>query len=304
MGKIAFVFPGQGAQHPGMGRGLYESSNAARQVLDTAERLRPGTLDLMFSGTKDQLECTSNTQPALFTVDLACAAALTERKVCADGAAGFSLGEIAALAFCNVLEYESAFSLACARGRLMQACAEKHPGFMAAVLRMDNDTVERLCRTFTDIYPVNYNAPGQLTVAGAADSAEAFFAAVQQNGGRALRLGVGGAFHCPFMDEASSALAALVDELELRAPRIPLYSNVTALPYGDARALVPLQMKSPVLWQKTIENMVADGFDTFIECGPGNVLGNLIGKISPAARTLSVADGESLKKTCAALEVL
>ena len=197
MGKIAFVFAGQGAQYTGMGRELYESSPDARRVYELCDTVRPGTSALCFTGDKAALAVTENTQPAMFATDLACAEALRGRGVVPAMAAGFSLGEVAAAAFTGMLDMESAFRLVVRRGQLMQACAEAHSGSMAAVLRLPNETVEALCASFSHVYPVNYNCAGQLTVAG--DSAEmpAFIKAVTESGGRAVPLAVSGAFHSP-----------------------------------------------------------------------------------------------------------
>lgn len=300
MGEIAFVFAGQGAQRAGMGKDLYETSPAAKKVFDMADSIRPLTSALCFSGSFEELAETKNTQPALFAVGLACAHALTEAGISADCAAGFSLGEFPALAFCGVLPPEDAFSLVVKRALFMQECAEKRPGAMAAVLRLDAKDVEALCGGFDDLFAVNFNCAGQTVVAGSESALAAFSALAAQKGARVMRLAVSGAFHSPFMNEASERLSGELEKRTLSQPKIPLYSNVTALPYGEnIKDLLAAQVKSPVLWEKTVQNMLAAGVDTFVEVGAGKVLGGLIRKIAPHAAVHSVEDARSLA-ACAA----
>lgn len=295
MGKIALVFAGQGAQYPGMGKSLYEVSAAARAMFDLAERLRPGTLAQCFEGTKEELTVTRNTQPCLYGVDLAAACALREAGVAPAALAGFSLGEIAALTFSGAVSPEDGFSIVCARGEAMQAAAEQTDAAMVAVVKLDNATVEGLCARFRRVYPVNYNCPGQLVVAGAREELEAFKAAVKEAGGKALPLAVGGGFHSPFMEEAAEAFAGVLARFAIKDPALPLYANATARPYeGDYRALLVRQMKSPVRWQGTVEAMLAAGIDTFIEVGPGKTLCGLIKKTAPQAAVLQVEDADTL----------
>ena len=295
MGKIALVFAGQGAQYPGMGKSLYEVSAAARAVFDLAERLRPGTLTQCFEGTQEELTVTRNTQPCLYCVDLAAACALREAGVAPAALAGFSLGEIAALTFSGAVSPEDGFSIVCARGEAMQAAAEQTDAAMVAVVKLDNATVEGLCARFRRVYPVNYNCPGQLVVAGAREELEPFKAAVKEAGGKALPLAVGGGFHSPFMEGAAEAFAGVLARVAMKDPALPLYANATARPYeGDYRALLVRQMKSPVRWQGTVEAMLAAGIDTFIEVGPGKTLCGLIKKTAPQAAVPQVEDADTL----------
>ena len=296
MGKIAFVFSGQGAQYPGMGKELYETSAFAKAVFDEAEQLRPGTIAQCFFGTKDELATTINTQPCLFTMDLACARALEEAKVYADCAAGFSLGELAAVAFCGMLSFADAFMLVCERARLMQSCADKTSGAMAAILQLEAQTVEELCKEFVGVYPVNYNCPKQTVVSGSEQQLEKLMERVKELKGRAIKLAVKGSFHTPFMDDAAQGLSDYMQRLTFKKPSITLYANVTAHPYTDAALLLSQQVKSPVLWQKTIENMQSDGCDTFIEVGAGKTLCGLMKKIGEAS-VYNVEDPKSLLHT-------
>ena len=288
MGKIAFVFSGQGAQYSGMGKALYESSPAAKAVFDMADGIRPGTSRQCFEGTMEELTRTVNTQPCVFTADLAAARALLEAGVQPDCAAGFSLGEIAALAFAGVLSDEDAFKLVCRRGELMDKAAKENPGAMVAVLKIST-------------YPVNYNSPAQTVVATTTENAEAFCEAVKKAGGRAKLLPVSGAFHSPFMADAAAGLAEYIRDVGFADPKIPVYSDFTAKPYeGDYRELVRAQVESPVRWQSIIEDMAAQGVDTFIEVGVGKTLQGLIKRILPDAEALKCETPEEAQAICAA----
>jgi [acyl-carrier-protein] S-malonyltransferase len=295
MGKIAFLFAGQGAQSPGMGRELYENSPAARQVFDRLEALRPGTIKQCFDGSPEELAQTINTQPCLFAVDLAAAYAAQEKGLRPELCAGFSLGETAAAAFTGMLPLEKAFTFVMRRAEWMQECADEKPGFMAAVLRLERDQVISLCKESLNIYPVNFNAPGQVAVAGEVSQKEAFLQAVAQRGGRALPLKVSGGFHSPLMAKAATKLAGWLQGEQLAAPSLPLYANRTGKPYDNGRAaLLSQQVDHPVLWEDTIRNMAADGADLFVELGPGTVLSGLVSKILPGAAVCHIEDAKSL----------
>ena len=302
MGKIAFVFAGQGAQYSGMGQSLCEASPAAKAVFDTADQLRPGTSQQCFTGTAEELSITKNTQPCLYCVDLAAAKALEEAGVTPDYVAGFSLGEIAALAYAGVFTEEQGFDFVCKRAQAMQQAGEENPGAMAAVLKLKNEQVEELCAGFEKVWPVNYNCPGQLVCAGEKSQIEEFCGKVAEAGGKAVPLAVSGGFHSPFMESASQTLKGVLEPMELGEAKVPVYANFTAQPYdGTAKELVTQQVKNPVRWQETVENLCALGVDTFIECGPGKTLCGLIRKTVKGVKTLNVQDQESLE---AALEAL
>lgn len=298
MGKIAFVFPGQGAQYPGMGKELAQSIPAAAEVFRRADALRPGTSVQCFGASEAELAETKNTQPCIFTVGLAAAAAVRAAGIAPDMIAGFSLGEVTAAACAGMLSEDDAFRLVCRRGELMQAAAEQFDSGMAAVLRLDAGTIERLCADFEHVYPVNYNCPGQITVSGLTSELRAFCEAVKAAGGRAVPLKVRGGFHSPFMAEAAAAFGEAAKALTFLQPHTKLYSNYTGLPYrGDYADQLTKQICNPVRWETIIRGMIEEGADTFIELGPGSTLCALISKTDASVRTFHVDDSESLAHT-------
>lgn len=296
MDKIAFVFAGQGAQAPGMGRDFYENCAPARKAFDRAEAIRPGTLKQCFEGPAEELTRTVNAQPCLFLTDYVCALAAAEAAGRPAFCAGFSLGEMAAAAFSGLLSFEEAFRLVMKRAELMQACAEKNPGAMFAVVKLSAEKVEAICGSLPKAYPVNFNCPGQTVVACAQETAEALQARVRADGGRAIRLNVSGAFHSPFMREASEGMRAALQNAVFSATAMPLYANLTARPYeaGEEADTLSKQISSPVRWQETVEHMISQGANLFVEVGPGNTLAGLIQKIDPGVGTVSVGGLEGL----------
>lgn len=289
MGRVSFVFSGQGDQFPGMGRELYERSPAAARVFELCDALRPGTIHQCFEGSVEELKETKNTQPCLFAMELAAWAALNEKSITPDAVAGFSLGEVAAATAAGCFDFQTGFHLVCKRGALMQAESEKYDSAMAAVVKLTAEQVTALCADFPHIWPVNFNGPGNTTVSGLAGQMPAFTAAVKAAGGRALPLKVKGAFHSPLMEPAAEAFAL---ELEgMKAPEIPLYSNVSGGLYGtDAASLLARQIASPVRWEAIIRTMIARGVDTFVEIGPGRTLTNMIKKIDPTVTAKTVTE--------------
>jgi [acyl-carrier-protein] S-malonyltransferase len=306
MGKVAFLFSGQGTQHTGMGKSLCESSLAAKKVFDLADSIRPGTSKQCFEASKDELSLTVNTQPCAYCVDLAAAEALREAGIVPDVAAGFSLGEIAALTFCGVFTPKDGFSFVCQRGKFMNDAAEKTGGGMAAVLKLPDSKVEEICSHYKYVYPVNYNSPGQVSVAGDKEELPALCSEVAAEGGRAVPLAVSGAFHSPFMREAGENLKRALAEYNVNAPAIPVYSDCMASLYPkDSVAIcenIVKQVSHPVLWRKILENMRGNGIDTYIETGPGKVLSGLVHRTLSDVKIYHVEDAETLRKTVSAIK--
>ena len=299
MGKIAFVFSGQGDQYPGMGKELAEKYPVAEAVYAACDVIRPGTSGQCFEGTEEELKETRNTQPCLFAMELAAAFVLMGRGIVPDAAAGFSLGEVAAATASGMFDLETGFRLVCRRGELMQQEADRYDTAMAAVVKLTPEQVEEICGRYEDIYPVNFNCPGQITVSGLSSQMPEFFEAVKAAGGRAVPLKVKGAFHSPFMRRAAEAYAEILSRAAFRERTVPLYSNMTAEPYGEnAAELLSGQICSPVQWEKTIRNMIADGISTFIEIGPGKTLCHMIQRISSEVRAVSVTEYLSEVEAC------
>lgn len=287
MGGVAFLFAGQGAQHPAMGVDLIEASPAAAEVFAIADEVRPGTSEQCRSASKEELSQTENTQPCVFVHDLAAAAALRERGVVPAACAGFSLGEVAALTFAGVFDTRAGFELVCERAALMAAAAERHPGGMRAVIKLDAAQVENLAKQAgEDCWPVNYNSPQQTVVAGAPEALQELDVLVKEAGGRAMKVAVSGAFHSPYMAEATEGLATYIQAGHAPSPLlIPVMANMTAAPYpADPRAasdVLANQVSHAVRWVDTLHALQNQGIDTFIEVGPGKTLSGL------AKRTLS-----------------
>lgn len=298
MGKIAFVFSGQGAQYSGMGKELFNNNSASEDIYKRLDLIRPNTSTQCFEGTEEELAQTSNTQPCVFAMELAVAAALSLAGIKPDVTAGFSLGEIAALTFSGAVSYEDGFRLVCRRGELMQNEAEKTDSSMVAVIKLSDEKVEQICNQFEDVYPVNYNCVGQVSVSGLKTQLAEFKKSVKAEGGRCIPLRVVGGFHSPLMSTAAEKFGEELKNVKISSPKIPLYSNYTGLPYEDKyETLLMNQICNPVRWKDIINNMIQDGVDTFIEVGPGKTLCGLIAKIDNSVKTFHVEDCESLDKT-------
>ncbi len=290
----AFVFSGQGAQNTGMGKDVYYFSSKAREVFEIAENKRPGLKDLCFSGSKEELSITLNTQPCVFTVDLASAAALYEKGIKPDVCAGFSLGEIAALAFSGVLTYEDAIKLVIKRAELMQKASEKNSGVMVAVLGVPAEIINETARKYISVETVNFNCPGQTVVACASSELLPFSEEMKQKGAKIRQIAVSGAFHSHFMNDAAKELGIYLKDVKVIKSSIPVYANFTASLYGDSeeeiRSNIENQVNHAVLWEKSIRAMILSGVNRFIEVGEGKVLCGLISKIDSDVTVIHYKD--------------
>ena len=300
MGSIAFLFAGQGAQHPAMGVDLIEASPAAAEVFAIVDEVRPGTSEQCRSASKEELSQTENTQPCVFVHDLAAATALRERGVVPAACAGFSLGEVAALTFAGAFDTRAGFKLVCERAALMAAAAERHPGGMRAVIKLDAVQVEGLAKQAgEDCWPVNYNSPQQTVVAGASEALQELDVLVKEAGGRAMKVAVSGAFHSPYMAEATEGLATYIQAGHAPSPLlIPVMANMTAAPYpADPRAasdVLANQVSHAVRWVDTLHALQDQGIDTFIEVGPGKTLSGLVKRTLSDVRVYSCETAEQV----------
>ena len=279
----AYVFPGQGAQFPGMGKDLYESNAVARELMDKANEVLGFRLtDIMFSGTTEELQQTKVTQPAVFVYSVA--QALSQGEVFKpDMVAGHSLGEFSALVASGCLSFEDGLRLVYARAMAMQACCDAVPGTMAAIIKLDDSTIEHICEeTEGLVVAANYNCPGQVVISGEKEAVMAACEKMKEAGAkRALPLQVGGAFHSPLMEPARKQLAEAIEATTFHSPICPIYQNVDARPHTDTDEIkqnLLLQLTSPVRWTDSVLQMKADGMTEFEECGPGQVLTGLINK--------------------------
>ena len=298
MGRIAFVFAGQGAQSPGMGKDVCEAIPLAAQIFAKADSVRAGTSNQCFEADALELMETRNTQPCVYTVDLAMAAALEDAGIKADVTAGYSLGELAALTYAGAMTIEEGMRVVSERGRLMQIASEAHETGMAAVLKLSDEQVDEICSKYPDLYPVNFNCDGQVSVAGDKEQIAKMQDDVKEAKGLVRVLDVSGAFHSPYMSEAAQEFGAFLEKSDIGEAGIPVYSNRTALPYeGDYRKLLSEQIINPVYWKKLVINMIDDGVDTFIELGPGKALTSMITRISKDVKMYRVSDMETLAQT-------
>ena len=290
----AYIFPGQGAQFPGMGRDLYEKSEQARQLFEQANEILGFRItDIMFEGTEEDLKQTKVTQPAIFLHSVILAKVLGG-EFQPDMVAGHSLGEFSALVSAGALSFEDGLKLVAARANAMQKACEIQPSTMAAILGLDDYTVENICLEATDVVvPANYNCPGQLvisgTIAGIDYACEKLLAAGAK---RALKLNVGGAFHSPLMNSAKMELEHAIAHTEIKAPVCPVYQNIDAKPHTDPEEIkhnLIEQLTGPVRWTQIVSHMLEDGASSFTEVGPGNVLQGLVKKVDRAVPTSSAA---------------
>lgn len=293
------LFPGQGAQYPGMGQTIYENSEGARQIFEQASDVCGHSIsDLCFNGTKEELSRTVNSQIAIFTCSMAALRALQEHGMTVQACAGFSLGEYTALTASGILSLEDGLRLVRRRGELMQEAADQTDGCMAAVLGLQDEVVERICaETEGLVLPVNYNCDGQLVIAGERAAVEAAAASCKEAGARrAVPLAVSGGFHTALMAPAAAKLREFTQTLTFHAPTLPIYTNTTGalLDTTDYPAHLEQHMISPVRWKHLIHTMIADGYHTALEIGVGKTLTGFSRRISKEMSCKTVETMESV----------
>lgn len=288
----AYVFPGQGAQFVGMGKDLYDTYSVAKEMFEKANEILGFRItDLMFAGSDEDLKQTKVTQPAIFLHSVILAKVLGE-KFQPNAVAGHSLGEFSALVAAGALSFEDGLVLVSKRALAMQKACEQNPSTMAAILNLDDAVVEEVCASIDDVVvAANYNCPGQLVISGSNAAIDKACELLLAKGAkRALKLPVGGAFHSPLMEPARVELEAAIAATTIQSPMCPIYQNVNALPQTDATVIkqnLILQLTAPVRWTQTVQNMLADGVDSFVEVGPGKVLQGLVKKVNKDVEAVS-----------------
>ena len=301
----AFVFPGQGSQFVGMGKALYEKHPIAKQHFDLANKILGFDItEIMFNGTDEELKQTKVTQPAVFLHSVISALCLGQ-DFNPEMAAGHSLGEISALTATRCLSFEDGLKLVAARAIAMQKACEAAPGTMAAIIALADDVVEKICREVSEetgetVIPANYNCPGQIVISGLKEAVETAAVKLKEAGARrVIPLNVSGPFHSYLLEEAGEKLGRFLENIPVSEPKIPYVANVTAAYVTKAEDVKPLltrQVSSSVRWQQSVETMLADGVDCFIEIGPGKTLAGFIRKINREATVINIEKFEDLEK--------
>ena len=305
MSKIAFMFPGQGAQKAGMGKDFYEQSETARKVIDKATELLDIDMKALCFEENDKLDQTEYTQAALVTICLAMEHVLKERGLRADVTAGLSLGEYCAIASAGGMTTEDAITTVRKRGILMQNAVPGGKGSMAAVLGMTGEAIEEVLEGIDGVSVANYNCPGQIVITGWKESVEKASEALKSEGAkRVMPLNVSGPFHSPMLKEAGEELGKVLENVELSPLDIPYVTNVTAgyvTDINETKELLAAQVASSVRWQQSVVDMIADGVDTFVEIGPGRTLAGFMRKINRDVNVHNVSTWEDVDKVVSEL---
>ncbi len=303
MAKIAIIFPGQGAQYVGMGREFYDNFPAARAVFDrAAEIMGDNFLHTIFDGTEEELGRTEITQPAILATSIAVYRVLEELGCRAQGMAGLSLGEYSALVAAGALEFDQALPLVQKRGRFMQEAVPLGEGMMAAVMGLTGEEVEAVCRAAAArgvVSPANYNCPGQVVISGRTEAVRLALRLAREAGAKKMvELNVSAPFHCSLLEPVGRQLARELDAVTLRTPNVDVLFNVSAAYENEPSRIkehLIKQVSSPILWEQSMHNLCADGFDTFIDAGPGKSLPKLLKRIDPSAYAAALDGPDSLE---------
>ena len=306
MSKIAFIFPGQGAQACGMGKDFYEQTETGKRIFDKATQLMGFSMPQLCFEENDRLDITEYTQAAMVTASIAMMRVLEENGIKPDVAAGLSLGEYCALAAAGVMSDEDAIWTVRQRGILMQEAVPVGEGAMAAILALDAAAIEEVTGAMEGVWIANYNCPGQIVISGEKAAVEEACEKLKAAGAkRAVMLNVSGPFHSGMLTAAAEKLGQVLSRVELHEPRIPYVANVTAQyvkSAAEVKELLTRQVSSSVRWQQSVEAMIGDGVDTFIEIGPGKTLAGFMRKISRDVKTLNVEKLEDIGKAAEALK--
>lgn len=302
--KIAFLFPGQGAQYINMGKSLYENINECKEIFDKGEEILEMPIkDIIFDGSEETLKSTKYNQPAILLTSLACQKALELEGIEADYVAGLSLGEYSGLVYSGIVSFEDGVKLVKSRATIMDEGIEEGVGSMAAVMKLNKEKVNTLLEEaskFGVVEAANYNCPGQVVITGEVDAIRESVSIAKALGGLCIPLKVSGPFHSSLYEEASFKYYESIKDVEINEPKKVMYSNVLGKPYSkqdDIRDLLRKQIMSPVLFEDSINHMLDQGIDTFIELGPGKTLSGFVKKIDKKANVYNIEDLDTLKST-------
>ncbi len=302
--KIVFLFPGQGAQYINMGKSLYENINECKEIFDKGEEILEMPIkDIIFDGSEETLKSTKYNQPAILLTSLACQKALELEGIEADYVAGLSLGEYSGLVYSGIVSFEDGVKLVKTRATIMDEGIEEGVGSMAAVMKLSKEKVDTLLKEaskFGVVEAANYNCPGQVVITGEVDAIRESVSIAKALGGLCIPLKVSGPFHSSLYEEASFKYYESIKDVEINEPKKVMYSNVLGKPYSkqdDIRDLLRKQIMSPVLFEDSINHMLDQGIDTFIELGPGKTLSGFVKKIDKKANVYNIEDLDTLKST-------